>query len=207
MAKLKLPCMCTEASGSLGGLEYKRNQYGNVVGRRSISTGLHTPAQLIVRSRLKFAHNAFSALSEQLKSAWEEFASPPKTGRNAFVGAYLKLATAGLAAPLDPRTPVTWSDPSDFNLSLPGGAPSWMKLAWITSIVGTDQLFVYSAALWGARTYVHPEQLKFKTSSNLYVNFIVWFNEITSPRTVVRVEQINPFNGELRAATLLYFTR
>jgi hypothetical protein len=141
--KVKTPCMCEEAHGALGGVEFKTGNYGNVVSRRSISSYGQSPKQLLHRSRLKLAQAAWSALNPGLQAAWNEYARAPLTGRNAFVGAALRNLTIGFATPSQsPLFSVQLAKPKKFliyqqpyalknasvNWSASPGSPHWLLI-------------------------------------------------------------------------------
>jgi hypothetical protein len=103
MAKVKAPLFSESASGTIGGLTYKDNGYGAVVGRRSITPALLTPKQSAHRVSFTLAQHAWITLDENTKTAWNNLAMPPLTGRNLFVGRYsrwLDLELPGIPTPV-----------------------------------------------------------------------------------------------------------
>ena len=103
MTKVLNPLMSSEASGSVGGLEFKRSRAGNVVGRKSTSTFQQSRATCDARAALGRARAAWTAQSAAARAAWERLATPHQTARNAFTAAYCRLAPAGLEASLAPH--------------------------------------------------------------------------------------------------------
>jgi hypothetical protein len=92
MPKVKNPLFSEEAHGALGGIEFRHNRYGNVVGRKSLAAYHSTPLQTITRSRLRSANAAFDALPPSTKHAWDLISPRPSTGRNLFIGRYLRAS-------------------------------------------------------------------------------------------------------------------
>lgn len=106
MAKLVHPLLSQDARGSLAGVQYSRNRSGSFGSRKSTSNRHQGDVATAHRTRIKTAHTAWTALSSQLKSHWEEFSGGRPTGRNAFIGATLTNLTIAYPppaqSPLDP---------------------------------------------------------------------------------------------------------
>jgi hypothetical protein len=117
MAVVKSPLFSEEAHGPLGGIEYRTCRGRNVVGRRSISTALATPAQLQHRSLLKLAHAAWSRLPLSSQAAWDAIAPAPLTGRNEYVARWIrcKISAADPPQPNPPSLPIVLIDSITLN--------------------------------------------------------------------------------------------
>jgi len=102
MARVKQPLLSSEASGTVGGLEFKRSSYGTVVSRRSIAPHIQTPAALAVRDNLHIAHAAWLALPDSARAAWRHLAPARITGRLSFISAFIQAKTLAMLLPDNP---------------------------------------------------------------------------------------------------------
>jgi len=74
MAKVTNPLMSQQASGALGGIEYRTTRYGAVVGRRSIATPVRSAAATFHTYQLKRARPRWNTLPAQVQAAWARHA-------------------------------------------------------------------------------------------------------------------------------------
>lgn len=152
MALVKSPLFSEEAHGALGGVEYRLCRGKNVVGRRSISTDLATPAQLQHRSLLKLAHDAWSALPLSDQAAWCQIAPPPLTGRNEYVARWIRCHLILADPPIPYPPPIHPSLIPDLNLVTADPASSELLLQW------TSLYYPYCYVMFSALgTYSHRQ--------------------------------------------------
>jgi len=146
MAKVKNPLFSEEAHGALGGIEFRQNRYGAVVGRKSIAAYHSTQKQLHHRSLLKAAHNAYAALTPQIKAAWDLIATPPITGRNLFIGRCLRILNAYPTFTGDPAAQAItlFSIDPDFYDFIPHFRSFRVQFYFQTPLPQTGILFYYA---------------------------------------------------------------
>lgn len=111
MARVKNPLNSAEASGLVGGLEYRTTRNGAVVGRRSIATPVLNARTSAIHYRLARAHQLWTALSDKNKASWQRIVTDPRDARSYYIGAYCRLIRANLTpmspCPARPAAPVS----------------------------------------------------------------------------------------------------
>lgn len=93
MAKVKGPSISgpirysvLEMSGSVGNVTYDRNQYAQYARNRTTPIDPKSPAQLVIRSRMRTAVAAWHSLSDAQRASWAHRAhGRPLTGFNLFI--------------------------------------------------------------------------------------------------------------------------
>lgn len=204
MARVKMPLMSAEVSGKLGGIEFKRGNYGNTVSLKSVTPFLRTTLQLENRAGLGWAQRAWKLLSDVDQAAWGEFATPPLDGRTAYVQAWLRLAPFLQPPDDDPIDLTKYQPPTSFVLD-------WFyqpqNLARLRPVGADDPgcaIFVYTRPLWGGGTYVHPKQMKLTLTAADTTANIYWEIRPNAPRTIVRVDHRSFHNAALLHTWLGY---
>ena len=159
-----------EIYGSVGGLTYSKNRYGNYVKRRPFPRQPNNTAQQNARSRFVEAATSWRELPDGVRAAWDSYAANTKTrlpdGRVDFItGAawYLGVsAFAGLVAPTVSVTPppsmsgvvaqphvvdLTISEGKIEGLNTPPGASHvaiWLQAAGGRSVASGQWTLAYS---------------------------------------------------------------
>lgn len=93
MAKLVNPLLSQDARGSVAGVQYSRNTYGNFASRKSTSTRSQRLNVTNWRRHLGIAQHAWAAASDADRATWDRWARPGLTPRSVFVGGYMTLAS------------------------------------------------------------------------------------------------------------------
>lgn len=160
MARAKFPLLSEAATGSIGGIEFKANQYGHLVGRRSISPNRSTPAQLTHRAKFARAIRWWQSLSEADQVQWQAVFPGSIDLRSDVIACYLRFpdgweANFGFAASsLDPliwsSIFVMWYEPPFNDL----------YIAYNIFSVTTAGVKLYYHVLDYPGDYVHPKQMK-----------------------------------------------
>jgi hypothetical protein len=144
VAKAKNPLFSLEAHGALGGIEFRTGNYGNVVSRRSISAHGQSQAQYSHRAHIKHAHSSWMSQPPSIKDAWNAYATPPLTGRMAYIGAAIRNFAIGLAAPMySPLDPDIFATPYNFALFGAPPPPPGGRLVWIANLLDTNKILIY----------------------------------------------------------------
>jgi len=162
MARVKAPLLSEEAHGNLGGIEYRTGHYGHMVGRRSIASRAPTKTALLVRSRLKLANAAWTALGDADRRAWDQYARLPLTGRNAYVGAYLRANGNPTNFPMEPMLPWSPDEFTNVNVVFFPGPPLIVSVTWDTDLSHITWGMVYAAATWRSGEIVTPSRWRYQ---------------------------------------------
>lgn len=199
MARVTMPLLSQDARGSVSGVQFSRNRSGNFGSRKSTSTRAQSDRVTNWRAKLKEAHSAWLNLSEQLRSSWEAYAGPTQTGRNAFVGACLRLFSAGLDAPsVDPRTPASNYTVQSYNWRKLDHAPPTGKIVLQPPAARTEHLFLS----W-AHTYrdsmPHLRKFFFVGSHDQIVPTWFFTAPFYTPLLAIRLSVVQTLTGILLA--------
>ena len=160
MARVKNPLNSAEASGLVGGLEYRTTRNGAVVGNRSISPQRITLARSRTRYWLKLAHTTWAAMTAKQQSGWQRVCGDPRDARQYWIGAFLRLKPYGITLPSTcpaARPPFVWTWPTFGAWS----ASQWRcTLTWSSN--GDTRFALLIAHLASFRRLSNPDLAKFK---------------------------------------------
>jgi len=204
MARSKNPLFSQEASGDLAGIQFRRGTYGQVIGRRSITPALMTPAQCAQRGRLKLAHTAWTALADADRAAWNEFATYPETGRNAYIAAHTVLSKLALAPSDDPRFNIQLGRISNITAQWDLVFPTKILLKWSYDGAPTFRVLIYYYPTWSHRAAPKPSKLKYIASTipgDLTIKIAPPFQP---PITWIRLELRSIYTAKLSGSYLLH---
>jgi len=160
MARVKNPLNSAEASGLVGGLEYRTTRNGAVVGRRSISPQRHTQARNLTHYGLKLAHRTWDALSAHLKTEWERYVDDPRDARQYFVGAFTRLYASGYTMSGTPGTFAATPYPASITVS--GWSASLLRASIVWSTITAGQYRAIVRAYCTFRRMSNPDLTKFR---------------------------------------------
>lgn len=143
MAKVIQPLMSLAARGKAGILVFNQWRSFNTVKLLKSPTQPNTAAQLSRRAVMKAAAGAWSALTQEQRDAWQQYAidhletdwtgvTKRLTGQNWFIRCYCNCLLVGAAAPTTP--PLTAAPASVVGLALAcaGGAGTASTIDWTT---------------------------------------------------------------------------
>lgn len=164
MTRVKLPCMSVEASGSLGGIEFKHTQYGNVVGRRSIAARSATRAQCAHRALLAPAHSAWNALPSTLQAEWDRFAPHHSTGRLEYTKRHVLAFQIGETPPTLPTGPTTQAEIHNYGALYSHLYPNQLEVWWEFTGPGTTRLLTCTHSTWKKQSLPDIPHLAFRKS-------------------------------------------
>lgn len=197
MAKLKNPLFSESAQGALGGLEYRNGTYGPIVGRRSITPHKMTSAQGLQRAMLKRAHYAWTWLTDADRAAWCAFATYPMTGRNAYVGAYCKLAPTGYTPTSRPSILTSYSRLYNAVISAIPGTPPTIYISYSISGSTAPLLLIYGLYTWSHRVNPNPRSYVYYGFFPSYTGNIFIAPPIAAPTSHIRLELVDTLNGKV----------
>ncbi len=205
-AKLKNPLFSESAVGQIGGLLYRNGTYGPIVGRRSITPSLRTPAQAAHRAQLPIAHRAWEALTPQSQHAWNEYATYPATGRNTYIAAYIRLKYLTRPVPNQPTNPTLIGFLENFALTPNAGDPPSASLSWDNTVGSDTDIIFYAYGTYSNRTTPKPSKL-LRVGHGNCTDFDATL-AIKAKTTVLhlRLELVNPSSGDVATTILLRFT-
>jgi len=197
MAKAKMPLFSVEASGALGGLEYKRGIYGNVVGRRSISAHRSSPAQLDTRAKFGRAAHYWATLSDADRAQWNSILMSPRDLKAEVIACFLRFPWIE-DYPVRPDPIASW----DVGFA-------WISVWWPPSVPGLFELEITTdgpAQCFGnfftlpipyVGAYCTPEQLKYQTYASPISTTTVLPPVAYTPALRLRIDAIGRDNGVL----------
>jgi len=205
MAKAKNPLFSEEASGALGGIQFSRNQYGNIVGRRSISPHVQTQRALTYRALLKLAHTAWADLTQTEKDKWSSLTPPPQTPRNFYVACYLRRMNAQHTlpepAPVDDLTATF----SGFYLGLSTLDPLELGLGY--SYSGGPQAIIIVHAYYSAKhlRYIKPDHYKFAGAGVAADEGVTWTPPFPCKHLHLKLELCHSYSARVAERVLLHY--
>lgn len=205
MAKAKNPLMSQEARGALGGIEYRQNQYGAVIGRRSITPHKRTPSQLEHRRKLSESAAIWTSLSDEIKSNWNTFAKSPLDGRTAFIAAKMKLSQATATPAADPNRSVPLSGISNFRAQIWGINPETILLEWDEDFSYDNLLLIYVAGTFSHRNNYTHSRMPFSIYANSNDASSLIYAPFKAPLYHIRIDAVNNYNGLILASWYLKF--
>jgi len=206
MARVKAPLLSEEAHGALGGIEYRTGHYGNMVGRRSISSRQQTQQQLIVRSRLKHAQAAYQAHSADVKTGFDLWAPDPLTGRNVEVARHLRSQNLLVPLPLLPWEAEQVPEIGPFGAAQNPNPPHNIVFEWGGTSGPTTYVLIYTRATWSTAETLTLSKLRFQALAPHNDFFAEWIPEFTATYYHIHATWISLaaepiFSAYLRLAT------
>jgi len=203
MALVKQPLFSEEAHGALGGFEYRLCRGRHVVGRRSISTGLATQAQLQHRSLLQLAHAAWTALPLSVQAAWISLAPPPMTGRNCFIQRWMRTVGHNLDFPNPVPPAYVYAPITDLRLeTLSPNLPA-VNLLWDYTGTEFQSLLFFARSTWSHRRHPTLSQLTFTDFCGALAHSMEVVLHAASPVVHVLVLNVDKVSGALLQRVLL----
>lgn len=163
MARAKMPLLSIEASGSLGGLEFKSGVYGNVVSRRSLTPNKATPAQLEHRATFARAAHYWQQLSDADRNAWQSLLTSAPDLKAAVIACYLRYPHPP-TAPISPD-PLT-ETPFRFDSVFVQFDPVTLHQAWLQptgSLTLAQFLQTHIAPISYIAAALHPAKMRRST--------------------------------------------
>jgi len=73
MARVKFSPIVTDISGSVGGLTFQRNKFGNTLRSKPLPLHSETPAQYNIRQKITSIQQAWQALTDAQRLQWDRF--------------------------------------------------------------------------------------------------------------------------------------
>lgn len=207
MARVKNPLFSEAATGQLGGLLFRNGTYGPIVSRRSITPSLMTPAQCAQRARLKLAHSAWNALTDDNRRAWDAIATYPATGRNTYIRAYTilnKLGYAPHASPNPAETPTAIAVKSAF---IDVGPPVSVYAAWTDTGSITNMVLAYTYPTFSQRATPKPSKLIYTGFAQANVHSMLVFPKFLADLIWLRLDIVSPGTGKFFGSTLIRLER
>ena len=202
MAKVKAPLMSESASGTIGGLTFKQNGMGNIVGRRSITPALMTPVQLKQRAIFARVQHLWDNLDQKEKDAWGMMAVYPETARNRFIANTTRWLMLGIAGRPNPVPYQERDVITDVVISPWTKAPPTIEFAY--SYDGNfDSIGIfYTLATFSHRESPKPRKLIYSGFAYLAGGAEIIPIKCVAPVVHVRLEIMNPSNGNIHQKLL-----
>lgn len=167
MARVKSPLFSAEASGKLGGIEYRTLGSGAVVGRRSIAPQRVTAARSARGAYLKAGWASWKTLSAESRWSWRQMVLHPSDAPRYYAQLYATLKTGGSTLNQECTAAVPFG-----GLTSPV-AGSWtpaslrFTLAWTAT---ADSRFFSMVRVWPTHRRRSDPQLR-KFAYSRYFNF------------------------------------
>lgn len=195
MAKLVSPLMSLSASGVVGGCEYKANQYGAIVGPRSIGPWPRTRLSTRTRSMLQSISQAWSQETAETRSQWDSAAGSSMTGYSLYVQCNMFSRTYK-GIPASPPGPPT----SDFrrlqaNWIAEPGPPFQLYVSFPSDPELRCDKVLLVAASYNKCSYFHSRQYHFSNFFPANLPFVLYSSPIPPTTIALRIDCYDPTNN------------
>lgn len=195
MARVKCPLLSVEASGTVGGLEFKRSSYGNVVSRRSITPVIRSPRALAVRDNLHIAHVAWMTLSDTAKAAWHIGAPPNLTGRLSYISAHIQAKTLGILLPDNPTKPTAPVHLGPISVEYQPGPPRLLLFSYDATGDLDCPVSLWTNQTWSGRASPKRTAYRFQSWDYAGVGGLFFTNVTNGPRVNWQIRVHDKLNG------------
>lgn len=151
--------MSEAASGRIGAMSFRPNQYGQTAGQMSFSPRERTRKQLAQNARVKLITETWRRLPEDQRAWWSALAGPGQAAYEIYFRRQMNCLRVTGVMQLMPQ-PVEIFDPaSPFTLDW-GGGQQGVLIVYNAEIGYSGHYLVVSAAPSTLnRTYIHPRKL------------------------------------------------
>jgi len=152
MARVKYSSIITDISGSVGGLTFQRNKFGNTVRQKPLPVNSRSLSQYHIRQLITTIQAAWQDLSDEERLQWDRFldfsgqtiksSSSVKLSGHSL---YLKYQLYRLLAGLSLLTTITYIPmPSACTLSSAAVAANFLQISINAVVTHTEKFFLFS---------------------------------------------------------------
>ena len=200
MAKAKMPLFSVEASGALGGLEYKRGIYGNVVSRRSISSNRASQAQLANRAQFGRAQHYWTALTDIDVARWHALFPDSIDLKADVVACYMRYPLHDVT-PMAPD-PLVEEDAPFSSVIVFWTSPGYAEIELQPAQAARTNLLVngYVHPIPYPMAYIHPRQMRYDAHSDGGGAPMYLCTHIRADSARVRLDRVTSPQGILRGS-------